>query len=109
MSFQFKTSNYQIVKACREQHYHNQVAMVDRLRRLTAAPPPELAKPPNSRNGNTNTLGMLVGFVSGILTVMVLALLYCLFRRKVIPLLKQRRGLTGEKFSERNLDFVHLW
>lgn len=73
--------------------------MVDRNRRLVAAQPPE--------SGNHSpTVNMLVGFIGGILTVMLVALVCCLLRRrKVIPLGKQRRGLKGElRVQERNLE-----
>lgn len=80
--------------------------MVDRHRRLAASPRPALAKADDFKSGNQPpTVNMLVGFVAGTLTVMVVALLYCLLRRKVIPLGKQRRGLKGElKVQERNLE-----
>jgi len=62
---------------------------------LVEASPPAIAQPPmKSRSGSAHK--MLLEFIAGILTTMVGALLYCLFRRKVIPFLKQRKTLKGE-------------
>lgn len=46
-------------------------------------------------NKSASVHNMLLGFIAGISTVIVLTLLYCLFWRKLIPLLKQRT-LKGE-------------
>jgi len=51
--------------------------------------PPEIAQPP-LRNK------MSLEFIAGIFSAIVVALLYWLFRKKVIPLLKQRKTLKGE-------------
>ncbi|KAL5122545.1 Receptor-like protein kinase THESEUS 1 [Glycine soja] len=62
-----------------------------------------------NRSGSAHK--MLLEFIAGILTTMVGALLYCLFWRKVIPFLKQRKTLKGkehDKISLRYFDFKEL-
>lgn len=71
--------------------------MVDGYRRLLEASPPSTAKSLLKKNRSAfSAHNMLLGFIAGISTVMVLALLYYLFWRKVIPFLKQRKTLKGE-------------
>ncbi|KAG4939135.1 hypothetical protein AAZX31_16G109400 [Glycine max] len=59
-----------------------------------------------SRSGSAHK--MLLEFIAGILTTMVGALLYCLFRRKVIPFLKQRKTLKGKEHKSFEYDKISL-
>ncbi|RDY06629.1 Receptor-like protein kinase THESEUS 1, partial [Mucuna pruriens] len=77
--------------------------------------PPATAQPP-LKNSSGSARKMLLEFIAGILTTLVVALLYWLLRRKVIPFLKQRKTLKGkehkslkyEKISLRHFDFKEL-
>ncbi|KAK7376158.1 hypothetical protein VNO78_35012 [Psophocarpus tetragonolobus] len=51
---------------------------------------------------------MLLEFIASILTTMVVALLYCLFRRKIIPFLKQRKNLEGKEHKSFEYDKISL-
>ncbi|CAJ1942287.1 unnamed protein product [Sphenostylis stenocarpa] len=77
--------------------------------------PPAIPQPPvKNRSGSAHKMSL--GFIAGIFATMLVALLYWLFRRKVIPLLKQRKTLTGkehkgfecDKISLRYFDFKEL-
>ncbi|KAK7346311.1 hypothetical protein VNO80_20827 [Phaseolus coccineus] len=51
---------------------------------------------------------MSLEFIAGIFAAMVVALLYWLFRRKVIPLLKQRKTLKGKQHKSFENDKIPL-
>ncbi|KAI4327783.1 hypothetical protein L6164_020205 [Bauhinia variegata] len=51
---------------------------------------------------------MMVGFIAGILSVMVVASLYCLLRRKVIPFLKRGRTVKGKEKKGLEYDKISL-
>lgn len=51
---------------------------------------------------------MLLGFIAGISTVMAVALLYWLFRTKVIPFLKQRKTSKGKEYKSFKYDKISL-
>ncbi|KAJ1380031.1 Serine-threonine/tyrosine-protein kinase, catalytic domain [Sesbania bispinosa] len=60
------------------------------------------------KNKSSSAHDMLLGFIAGISTVIVLALLYYLFRRKVIPFLKQHKTLKGKGYKSLNYDKISL-
>nr|WIL59943.1 nodulation protein [Melilotus officinalis] len=57
---------------------------------------------------NASAHNMLLGFIAGISTVMVLALLFCLFWKRIIPFLKQPKALKGKEYKSLKYDKISL-
>ncbi|XP_047168437.1 probable serine/threonine-protein kinase PBL25 [Vigna umbellata] len=80
---------------------------VPRLQVLVEISPPEIAQQP-LRNRSGSGRKMSLEFIAGIFSALVVALLYWLFRKKVIPFLKQRKTLKGKEHKSFEHDTISL-
>ncbi|XP_061352249.1 probable serine/threonine-protein kinase PBL23 [Gastrolobium bilobum] len=81
--------------------------MFDGYQHLVKASPPARAQSPLKYRSVSSR--MLVGFIAGISTVMAVALVYYLCRRKVIPFLKKpNKTLKGKRYNSLKYDKILL-
>ncbi|KAK7262997.1 hypothetical protein RJT34_30581 [Clitoria ternatea] len=75
---------------------------------LVEASPPATAQSPLKNRSGSSAHNMLLEFLAGISTVMLVTLLYYFFRRKVIPVLKQHKTLKGKENESFKYDKIPL-